>query len=98
MEWVNTVYLKKIEGPRTATLPGGEIVSRADLPDPSTRRWVASRKAAVLKAITAGLISHKEACQMYDLSDEELESWARAVHRHGEAALKTTRLQEYRQL
>ena len=94
----NTMYLKKIEGPRAVTLPGGEVLTRADLPDPETRRWVASRKAAVLRAISAGLISHEEACELYKLSDEELESWARAVYRHGEAALKTTRIQEYRQL
>ena len=92
------MYLKKIDGPRAVTLPGGEVITRADLPDVTTKRWVASRKAMVLKAITAGLISHQDACDMYDLSDEELESWARAVHRHGEAALKTTRLQKYRQL
>ncbi|SEM87781.1 Protein of unknown function [Palleronia salina] len=92
------MYLKKIDGPRAVTLPGGKVMTRADLPDPKTKRWVASRKAAVLRAIEAGLIDRDEACRLYVLSPEELDSWASAVQRHGEAALKATRLQKYRQL
>ena len=92
------MYLKKINGPRSVTLPGGQTMTRADLPDRDTRRWVASRKAAVVRAIGGGLITSEEACEMYDLSEEELDSWTGAVTRHGEAALKTTRLQKYRQL
>ncbi len=92
------MYLKRVDGPRAVTLPNGETLTRADLPEPGTKRWVASRKATVLKAITSGLISRKEACDTYGLSDEELDSWARAVDRYGIVALKTTRLQKYRQL
>ena len=91
------MYLKKIDGPRTVTLPDGTTMSRADLPDPRTRRWVASRKAAVVRAVEGGLISEDEAIRMYDLTGEELESWQSAVEEHGEAALKATALQRYRQ-
>lgn len=94
----STMYLKKIQGPRSVTLPGGQIMTRADLPDTGTRRWVASRKAAVVRAIRGGLITRDEAKEMYAISDEELESWTSAVRRHGETALKSTRLQKYRQL
>ena len=48
------MYLRKIEGPRTVEVAGGKRMSRADLPDPRTRRWVASRKAAVIRAIDGG--------------------------------------------
>ncbi|EKE43606.1 hypothetical protein OCGS_2338 [Oceaniovalibus guishaninsula JLT2003] len=92
------MYLKKVPGPRAVTLPGGQVITRADLPDPDTRRWVASRKAAVVRAVAGGLISAEEACEMYELSEEEFLGWVRAVASHGESALKTTRLQRYRQL
>ncbi|WP_102107920.1 DUF1153 domain-containing protein [Oceaniglobus roseus] len=92
------MYLKKLDGPRAVRLPGGKIMTRADLPDRTTKRWVASRKAAVVRAVAAGLITEEEAMETYALTREELQSWAQAVDRHGEAALKTTRLQKYRQL
>ncbi|MEM1374882.1 MAG: DUF1153 domain-containing protein [Pseudomonadota bacterium] len=91
------MYLKKVDGPRTVTLPDGSVMSRADLPPVNTTRWVASRKASVIKGVAAGLISRQEACQMYALSEEELESWMAAVREHGEKALKATQLKRYRQ-
>ncbi|MFV0335483.1 MAG: DUF1153 domain-containing protein [Tropicimonas sp.] len=90
------MFIKKIDGPRAVTLPDGTIMTRADLPPTDTRRWVASRKAAVVRAVRSGLITEEEARKRYALSNEEFESWANAVSRHGEAALKTTRLQEFR--
>ena len=92
------MFLKKVDGPRAVKLPGGQIMTRADLPDPKTKRWVASRKAAVVRAVAGGLISQEEAQETYRLTPEEFDSWANAVDQHGEAALKTTRLQKYRQL
>ncbi|WP_342075517.1 DUF1153 domain-containing protein [Yoonia sp. SS1-5] len=91
------MYLRKIEGPRSVTLPDGSIMTRADLPSKDTRRWVASRKAAVVRAVAAGLIKRDEAMERYALSDEEYSQWESAVLTHGEAALKTTMLQRYRQ-
>lgn len=92
------MYLKKVDGPRIVTLPDGTILSRADLPPERTERWVASRKAKVVQAVKHGLLSRDEAMKRYGLSEDELESWARAVDRFGEDALKTTCLQRYRQL
>ncbi len=91
------MYLRKVEGPRSVTLPDGTVMTRADLPGTDTRRWVASRKAAVVRAVGAGLIQRKEALERYGLSDEEFSEWEQAVHQHGEAALKATALQRYRQ-
>lgn len=73
-------------------------MTRADLPKPATRRWVASRKAGVVKAVVHGLLSRSEAREMYGLSDDELNEWENAVRDHGENALKATSLQKYRQL
>jgi hypothetical protein len=90
------MFIKKVDGPRAVTLEDGTIMTRADLPPRDTRRWVASRKAAVVKAVNCGLISEIEACERYQLSEEELGSWEQAILRHGEAALKTTSLQKFR--
>lgn len=92
------MFLKKIDGPRAVTLPDGTILTRADLPPGSTRRWVASRKALVVRAVEHGLISRAEALERYELSDEEFDSWQRAVKAHGLDGLKVTALQKYRQL
>ncbi|MFD1342354.1 CtrA inhibitor SciP [Litorisediminicola beolgyonensis] len=92
------MYLKKIDGPRAVTLPDGTMMTRADLPDATTRRWVASRKAAVVRAVRYGLLTDAQAMERYSLSEDELAEWTRAVSRHGEEALKATSVQKYRQL
>lgn len=92
------MFLKKVDGPRAVRLPGGKMMTRADLPDPATKRWVASRKAAVVRAVSGGLITAEEALETYGLTAEEFSAWQTAVDQYGEAALKTTRLQKYRQL
>ncbi|MDR9393512.1 DUF1153 domain-containing protein [Roseovarius sp. SYSU LYC5161] len=91
------MYLKKAEGPRAVTLPDGSVMTRADLPPRDTRRWVASRKMAVVRGVLSGLITRDEALRRYDLSDEEFSDWVNAACRHGEAALKATTLKNYRQ-
>ncbi len=91
------MYLKKVNGPRAVTLPDGTVMTHADLPDPSTRRWVASRKAKVVRAIAHKLLTREEALKRYALSEEELDAWHVAVEQHGEAALKATTIQRYRQ-
>ena len=92
------MFLKKVDGPRQITLPDGSILSRADLPPADTRRWVASRKAVVVRAVLFGLISQVEALERYDLSEEEFTLWRQAVQDHGEKALRVTAIQKYRQL
>ena len=79
------------------TLADGSVMTRADLPSKNTRRWVASRKAAVVRAVNASLITRKEALERYALSEEEFSEWDTAVDQHGEVALKATLLQRYRQ-
>jgi hypothetical protein len=92
------MYIRKVDGPRSVTLADGRVMSRADLPPPDTRRWVASRKAAVVRAVVYGLLTQADALERYALSKDEFSEWVRAVSEHGEDALKTTSLQKYRQL
>ena len=90
------MYLKRETGPRMVTLPDGSTMSRADLPDRTIRRWVASRKALIVRAVESDLITAEEACQWYRLSEEELISWRAAVADHGVRALRATSIQKYR--
>lgn len=92
------MYLKRVDGPRQVSLPDGTTLTRADLPPADTRRWVASRKAVVVKAVLYGLIPQAEALERYDLSEEEFALWRDAIATHGEKALKVTAIQKYRQL
>jgi Protein of unknown function (DUF1153) len=67
-----------------------------ELPPSDTKRWSPSRKAAVIAAARAGLISREEACARYMMSDEELVAWERDFDQNGIPGLRTTRLQCYR--
>jgi hypothetical protein len=67
-----------------------------DLPPPGIKRWVIRRKAEVVAAVRAGILSLDEACDRYKLSVEEFLSWQRSIDRHGLRGLRTTRIQDYR--
>ncbi|MBI3451724.1 MAG: DUF1153 domain-containing protein [Rhodospirillales bacterium] len=75
---------------------GNPIAAANALPPPATKRWVIRRKAAVVAAVRAGIISLEEACGRYNLSVEEFLSWQRLIDRHGVRGLRATRLKDYR--
>lgn len=64
-----------------------------ELPSPSTKRWVAQRKAIVVAAVRNGRLSLQEACQRYDLSVDVSLAWQRSIDRYGVPGLRVTRLQ-----
>ena len=70
--------------------------AEAALPPADTTRWVARRKAAVVEAITAGVLSRAEACARYRISEAELRLWERAIACAGVPGLRVTRVQIYR--
>jgi hypothetical protein len=74
----------------------GSVSSLETLPPTDTKRWVIRRKAEVVAAVRAGIISLEDACQRYTLSVEEFLSWQRLVDSHGLPGLRVTRLQDYR--
>ena len=78
--------------------PLGEPLTIADLPPPSTRRWVVRRKAEVVAAVNGGLLTVDEVLERYTLTLEEFASWQRAVDRSGMQGLRVTRIQHYRDL
>jgi hypothetical protein len=68
----------------------------AVLPPLNPNRWVVSRKAAVVAAVSSGGMTIADACRVYQLSEEEFLSWARAFKTYGLAGLRATRIQQYR--
>ncbi len=76
--------------------PDGSPLTIADLPPPTTKRWVIRRKAEVVAAVRGGLLSLEEACARYTLTVEEFLSWQYSIDQHGLAGLRTTRIQQYR--
>ncbi len=82
--------------PKMVVAPDGTLLSLDTLPSPETRRWVARRKAEVVTAVRAGLLTFEDACTRYNISAEEYGSWERAIDRHGMGGLRVTRLQEFR--
>jgi hypothetical protein len=77
------------------TCPDGCLLAIRDLPPPETKRWVVRRKAQIVAAVRAGVLSLEHACQLYRLDREELLSWQYCIERYGIAGLRTTRAQVY---
>ena len=78
--------------------PDGRPLTLDELPAPGTKRWVTRRKAEVVAAVKGGLLTEKDACKRYGLSDEEFSGWVRLYTVHGAKGLRATRLQQYRRL
>jgi hypothetical protein len=57
--------------------PGSGVVVPFNLPPSYTVRWVPRRKADVVSAVHAGILSMTEACHRYRLSPEEFLEWER---------------------
>ncbi|MEM8869352.1 MAG: DUF1153 domain-containing protein [Pseudomonadota bacterium] len=91
------MYIRRDKGPVYVTLADGSKLTRSDLPPRNTRRWVARRKAVIVMAVNAGLLSEAEAQEMYGISSEELHSWRISMETHGTSALRATAVQKYRQ-
>ena len=70
------MFLRKVEGPRVVRLADGDMMTMADLPRANTR-WLASRKADVVRAVEAGLLTPAQALSRYGLTEEEFAQWRR---------------------
>jgi transposase-like protein len=69
-----------------------------ELPPPNTRRWVIRHKAAVVAAVSSGMITIEEACRRYHMLEEELFAWQRAFENFGIRGLRAGSLQQQRGL
>ena len=61
-------------------------------------RWVASRKAAVVAAVSSGKITIEQACRRYQMSEEEFLAWQRAFETFGIRGLRAGRIRKKRGL
>lgn len=66
------------------------------LPPSDTVRWVPKRKASLVRALQAGLLSIDEACARYSLSIDELLVWQQELARDGQGGLRVSRIQAHR--
>jgi Protein of unknown function (DUF1153) len=66
------------------------------LPAP-TARWVASRKATLVRNVEAGLLTLDEACSRYAISVEEFLLWQRRLARHGARGLRVGAFKDIRE-
>lgn len=84
------------EKPNRVIGPDGKILTLDDLPPPETKRWVARRKAEVVAAVRAQLLTLEDACKRYNLSMEEFTCWEAAIDKYGLGGLRVTRIQDFR--
>ena len=68
--------------------PKLSVTNLSALPPVTTKRWVASRKAAVVAAVNGGVLTAMEACRRYGLSPEELAEWERHYEAEGVKGLR----------
>jgi Protein of unknown function (DUF1153) len=67
----------------------GRRLASGHLPT-STGRWVASRKATLVRGVEAGLLSLEDACSRYAISVDEFLLWQHRLARHGPRGLRVT--------
>ncbi len=68
----------------------------SELPRPDTRRWDSRRKAQVVEAVRAGVLSIEQATHIYDMSIEEFLSWQQLYERFGASGLTVKHAKKYR--
>jgi hypothetical protein len=61
-----------------------------DLPPAGMRHWAPRHKAAVVAAVTTGVLSLRDACARYRLTEEEFQSWKDALEQDGVEGLRAT--------
>ena len=67
-----------------------------NLPASNAMRWSAHQKAAVVDAVSNGLLALEDACERYALTIEEFRSWQETFNSHGVAGLRAKTAQERR--
>lgn len=65
---------------------------------PVPKRWVSSRKAEVVTAVSCGFISLEDALERYAISMEEFLAWQRGFDFHGLAGLRLNGIRRRRRI
>jgi hypothetical protein len=72
--------------------PRHELVTIDTLPPADGTHWRPRRKAQVVAAVQAGMITVDEVCERYRMSLEEFRGWQRALNAEGLQGLKVDRI------
>jgi len=62
-----------------------------NLPDPATKRWVASKKESVIRAVQTGKVMETDIRKLYAISSEEWREWVDNYTEKGAAGLCVTK-------
>lgn len=68
----------------------------SELPPADTCRWDSKRKAQIVEAVRAGVLSIEQATDTYDMSIEEFLSWQLLYERYGANGLTVKHAKKYR--
>lgn len=71
----------------------GDVVTPMDLPSPDTAHWTPNKKAIVVRAVRAGLISLEDALKRYHMEQSEFMLWEQGLKDGGADGLKSTHFQ-----
>lgn len=63
-----------------------DFLSYDALPPKGNSRWIPQHKTRVVRAVLDGVMTYKEICEHYGLTEDELLSWFRAHTEEQEAA------------
>ena len=80
----------------SAAGPDRPLSRQAELPPAQTKRWVASRKAAIVAAVRGGFLSLEDAHDRYGVSTDEFMAWQSAFDRGGQCGLQIRHVQHHR--
>jgi hypothetical protein len=82
-----------------ARMPDGRVLSRSDLPTPSSRlHWTPARKQVVIECLRQGLATMEELQARYSISTDELLAWNRLYADRDRKALMTTQIPLHREI
>ncbi len=96
---MNSEKFMKIQKTSAETLANSHQLGeryQVNLPASNAKRWGAHQKAAVVDAVSKGLLALEDACECYALTVDEFRSWQETVDRHGVVGLTAKMAQERR--
>lgn len=69
----------------------GRVLTFFDLPPATEKRWTVNKKAVVVRAVEADMLTLEEAMKRYSLSRAEFNSWRMGLETHGAQGLMITK-------
>jgi hypothetical protein len=86
------------EGERYVVGPYGERLTLNLLPRPGSTHWTPRRKAQLVAAVNGGLLTRNELLRRYSITPLEFETWLASANKFGMLGLRSTRVQDYKDL